>query len=240
MKMIVGLGNPGPEYARTRHNVGFMVVDRLARRHGAGATPRGRFNAVCVEASVAGERTLLLKPTTFMNRSGQSVQEAAAFYKIDPARDLLVLVDDIYLPLGSLRLRPAGGAGGHNGLSDIQRALGSEAYPRLRIGVGQRDTGGKPAHMDQADYVLGRFTDDEARDLEPALDRAADASELFLTKGVEAAMNRFNAADPATKPKPPKPKPPTPPAPAPTPQVQPTQSASSAPAPRPPSADGPT
>ena len=199
MKLIVGLGNPGSQYEKTRHNAGFMVVDRLARRHFADQTPKGRFQGVVVEGAIGGERCVLLKPTTYMNRSGGSVAQAAGFYKIDVASDLLVIVDDVALPLGNIRIRMSGSAGGHNGLSDIQRALGTEAYPRCRIGIDAR-----PGFMDQADYVLGRFTSEEMSVLEPALEKTADAAEVFVREGVTPAMNRFN-----TKPPPPPKPPPT-------------------------------
>lgn len=199
MKMIVGLGNPGPQYARTRHNVGFVVLDRLAARHAPGAPAKGRFNAMTVEGVVStpagGEKCLFVKPTTFMNRSGQAVGEALRFFKLD-VRDLLIVTDDIYLPVGAIRVKPGGGAGGHNGLTDVERALGSEAYPRLRIGVNP-----KPPHMDQADYVLSRFTDEEETLLGPGLDRAVGACEMFITRGLDAAMNTYNA-DPNPKPRP--------------------------------------
>lgn len=202
MKLIVGLGNPGSEYVRTRHNAGFMAVDRLLEKHAPGVTPRGRFNAVVAEAPVGSEKVLFVKPTTFMNLSGRSVAEAVAFYKLDFASDLLVLVDDLYIPLGNIRIRAGGGAAGHNGLSDIQRALGSDAYPRLRIGIDP-----KPSHMNQADYVLSRFTDADMGVLKPALDRAAQATETFIAKGLAAAMNAFNADPKQSVPKASVPKP---------------------------------
>lgn len=202
MKLLVGLGNPGAKYDRTRHNVGFTVVDRLARRHAGGAMSKARFDAVTVEATIRGERCLLLKPTTFMNLSGRSVAAAVGFFKVDPTSDLLVIVDDVALPCGGIRLRGEGGAGGHNGLTDIERALGSPAYPRLRIGVD-----GCPPFMDQADYVLGRFTPEQESAVEPAIERAADAAECFVAEGLAAAMNKFNAKP--QPPRPPKPERPT-------------------------------
>lgn len=195
MKLIVGLGNPGSQYEKTRHNAGFMVVDRIAKRHLGDQIPKGRFQGVVVEGSIGGERCVLLKPTTYMNRSGGSVAQAAGFYKIDVASDLLVIVDDVALPLGNIRIRVSGSAGGHNGLSDIQRALGTEAYPRCRVGIDAR-----PQFMDQADYVLGRFSAEELSVLEPSLEKAAEAAEVFVREGVTPAMNRFNT-------KPPKPPP---------------------------------
>lgn len=194
MKLIVGLGNPGKQYERTRHNAGFMAIDRLVERHAPGAPARARFNAAAVEAKVGGEACLLLKPTTYMNRSGGAVADAVRFYKVDPSKDLLVLVDDVALPCGAIRVRAGGGAGGHNGLADIHRALGSQAYPRCRIGVDAT-----PPYMNQADYVLGRFTDEQWALVAPALDRAADAAEVFIAKGVDAAMNQFNPKDPPRK-----------------------------------------
>lgn len=209
MKLIVGLGNPGKNYEKTRHNAGFMVVDRLVQRHGAGAPVKARFNAAVVEAPIGGQPCLLMKPTVFMNRSGQSVAEAVRFYKLDPALDMMVFVDDVALPPGALRIRPGGGAGGHNGLADIQRLLGADTYPRCRIGIDA-----SPEYIDQADYVLGRFTDEQLALVGPAIDRAADAAEVFVSQGLDAAMNRFNA--PPSPPKPRKERPPDtgPPAPA--------------------------
>jgi PTH1 family peptidyl-tRNA hydrolase len=198
MKLVVGLGNPGAQYATTRHNIGFMVVDRLAGRHAPGAVPRGRFNASLVEATIGGERTLLAKPTTYMNLSGRAVAEIVGFHKLDPAADLLVIVDDLYLPTGRLRIRPGGGDGGHKGLADIRRALGREDYPRLRVGVGRvlpEGGAGKPPAWDQADFVLSNFGEEERPVVESAIERAADAVEVFLVQGLSAAMNRFNAPE---------------------------------------------
>lgn len=200
MKLIVGLGNPGTTYQNTRHNVGFMVVDRLVKAHGGGGAVKGQFNAACVEANLGGERCLLIKPTTFMNKSGQSVGAAIRFYKLQPAADLLVIVDDIYLDVGVVRIKPSGGSGGHNGLTDIEQALGGDNYPRLRVGVGA-----KPSVMDQADYVLSRFREDEKVLLEGGLDRAAKAAIAFASKGLDAAMNQYNAPDRPPREKPPRP-----------------------------------
>jgi PTH1 family peptidyl-tRNA hydrolase len=188
MKLIIGLGNPGGEYERTRHNAGFLAVDRLAQRHGMGGdTGRSRFHSLVLEGQVAGERCALLKPMTFMNRSGLSVGEAVNFYKLDPSTDIMVLVDDVALPLGRIRLRPDGGAGGHNGLKDVERAIGSNVYPRLRIGIDP------PGRVPQVDYVLQRFSESQLRDLDPALDAAADAVECWINGGIDQAMTRFNA-----------------------------------------------
>ncbi|MBY0310777.1 MAG: aminoacyl-tRNA hydrolase [Phycisphaerales bacterium] len=191
MKLIVGLGNPGSQYEKTRHNAGFLAVDRLVRRWAPSELPKGRFSGVAVEAAVKGEKCLLLKPTTYMNLSGKSVAEAVGFYKINPAMDLLVIVDDVALPTGSVRVRQSGSAGGHNGLSDIQQKLGTDAYSRLRIGIDAC-----PPMMKLEDYVLGRFTSEQATLLEPALEKSADAAELFITSGVTAAMNTYNVRPP--------------------------------------------
>lgn len=189
MKLIVGLGNPGPQYERTRHNAGFLALDRLTGKHARSAMVRQRFGGQLVEADLAGERCLLLKPLRFMNCSGASVGEALNFYKLSPAADLLVLVDDYALPLGSIRVRAEGGPGGHNGLADIQRVLGTQAYPRVRIGIDSPP----PGYSDPADWVLGRFTDDNLQSLEPALTATVLACEAFVSGGVTLAMNRFNA-----------------------------------------------
>lgn len=201
MKLIVGLGNPGASYERTRHNAGFMAIDRLAERRAAGVVPRARFNSLTVEATLPGregtEKCLLMKPTTYMNRSGLAVGEAVRFFKVDPTLDLLILVDDIYLPCGQIRLREGGSSAGHNGLADIERALGTDRYPRCRIGVDP------PGIVDQADYVLGRFTEEQWALAGPAIVRASEAAEEFVLGGLAAAANKFNARDPA-KPKPPR------------------------------------
>jgi PTH1 family peptidyl-tRNA hydrolase len=201
MKLIVGLGNPGNEYTKTRHNAGFMVVDALASKHAPGAVAKGRFQSVTLDATIDGEKCLLLKPTTYMNLSGQAVGEAVRFFKIDPLVDMLVIVDDLYLATGAIRLRSGGGAAGHNGLSDIQRALGSDAYPRLRVGVGMQPNGGKPSQMNQSDFVLSRFTSEETPLLEASIAKAALAAACFATKGIAGAMNQFNAPETPKAPK---------------------------------------
>jgi PTH1 family peptidyl-tRNA hydrolase len=186
MKLVVGLGNPGPQYDKTRHNVGFVVLDSLARRYAPGEVAKSRFHGATVEGIIDGEKVLLLKPLCYMNRSGMAVAEAVRFYKLDPAEQLLVVVDDLALPCGVIRLRGEGGAGGHNGLSDIQQKLGSDIYPRLRIGI-DRDTS-----IPQADYVLGRFRPDQLELIEPAFDEAAEAAACWVSSGLSEAMNRYN------------------------------------------------
>lgn len=205
MKLIVGLGNPGPQYQETRHNAGFMVLDRLAKAHAQGEVAKSRFSAATVEATIAGERCMLLKPLTFMNRSGQSVAEAVRFFKADIAGELLVVVDEVYLPVGRNRLLPAGGTAGHNGLANIQQLLGTDAYPRLRVGVGIQPGGGKPPLIDQADFVLGRFTPDEQAPLDASLTKAVQAVELWVGKGLTHAMNVANAGDAPPREKKPRP-----------------------------------
>ncbi|MEL6798190.1 MAG: aminoacyl-tRNA hydrolase, partial [Planctomycetota bacterium] len=188
--LIVGLGNPGPEYTKTRHNAGFMVVDRLAELHGMGQTPKSKFHAMILEANIKGTKCVLMKPTTYMNRSGMAVAEAVRFYKLAPAKDVLVIVDEAALNTGTIRVRPEGGANGHNGLKDIQQKLGGQQYPRLRVGVGP-----KPAVMVLHDFVLGRFRDEEQPALASAINKAADAVETFAAEGIDAAMNQHNMRD---------------------------------------------
>lgn len=188
MKLIVGLGNPGPQYAATRHNAGFMVLERLAHRHGLGGA-KTKFHAGVIETNLAGQRATLMQPTTYMNRSGLAVGEAARFYKLDPG-DLMVVVDDAALPVGTIRIRPGGSSGGQKGLEDIRRTLGTDRYPRLRVGVGEPFAGDRRIRL--TDYVLGPFTDEQRTALDPALDTACEALETWLTDGVDQAMNRYN------------------------------------------------
>jgi PTH1 family peptidyl-tRNA hydrolase len=190
LKAIVGLGNPGSQYKGTRHNVGFDVVDELARRVSIA------FESAPGEALIAKwrrveEPVLLVKPLTFMNLSGQAVGDLARYFKIEVA-DLIVVVDEVHLPLGKLRARKRGSAGGHNGLKSVIAHLGDE-FARLRLGVGR---GGDQRNL--ADHVLSRFEKDEAAEVERMTARAADAAEMFVTSGIEAVMNAFNGGDPAT------------------------------------------
>ena len=188
MKLIVGLGNPGAEYRETRHNVGFKVIDALADRWRLGDQWREKFDALHMKTMVGDESVIIAKPLTFMNLSGQAVSALAGFYKIEPA-DVLVVTDDIALPLGRLRARREGGAGGHNGLKSIIQSLATQAFPRMRVGVGRGDS-----RRDLADHVLGRFDADERDTVSAAVLRAADATEVFLSDGIERVMNVFNAA----------------------------------------------
>jgi PTH1 family peptidyl-tRNA hydrolase len=197
LKAIIGLGNPGPKFHGTRHNVGFAVLDELAQR------ARISFESAPVEALTARWRwpggsgdgievvVLLAKPMTFMNASGEAVSGLLRYYKIDVA-DLLVVVDEIQLPLGKLRIRARGSAGGHNGLKSIIQHVGDE-FARLRLGVGRGDS-----RRDLADHVLTKFEKDEVEEVERMIARATDASEAFVTAGIAAVMNQFNGGDPAT------------------------------------------
>ena len=189
MKFIVGLGNPGPEYRETRHNVGFLVVDALAARWQCADQWREKFGALQVKTVVGDEHVIAAKPLTFMNLSGEAVAGLAGFFKIEP-HDVLVVTDDVALPLGRLRARREGGAGGHNGLKSIIQHLGTQAFPRVRVGVGRGD-----GRRDLGDYVLGRFEAAERETVSAAVLRAADATETFLRDGIERVMNAFNAAE---------------------------------------------
>ena len=199
MKLVVGLGNPGPRYADTRHNVGVRVIERFARDHGLSLDVRrfdSRFAAGAVTLGVARSEVALLVPETFMNRSGGPVAEAVAELAIeDVARDLLVVFDDVDLPFGRLRLRPSGSAGGHRGLGDIIERLARNDFARVRFGVGRPAT-----EQDTADYVLEPFTDAECERLPERIERAARAVEAALASGVTAAMNEFNRDPDATEP----------------------------------------
>jgi len=189
VKLIVGLGNPGQEYLDTRHNVGFKVVDALAERWRVGDQWREKFEALHIKTNVGGEAVIVAKPLTFMNLSGHSVAGLSGFYKVEPA-DIFVVTDDVALPLGRLRARRKGGSGGHNGLKSIIQSLATQAFPRMRVGVGRGDD-----RRDLADHVLGRFEADQRDTVSAAVLRAADATEMFLADGIERVMNAFNAAE---------------------------------------------
>jgi PTH1 family peptidyl-tRNA hydrolase len=184
MKIVVGLGNPGKKYDGTRHNVGFAVVDALAESPGASSFQK-RFEANVAELREGDEKVLLLKPETFMNLSGRAVRQAVDFYQLAPA-DLLVVCDDINLPLGKLRFRARGTHGGHNGLRDIQAHLGTTEYPRLRIGVDA------PQEDGAIDHVLGRFRSSEKPIIREAIEAAVQGVVLWVREGIEPCMNQFN------------------------------------------------
>jgi len=191
-RMIVGLGNPGLEYSHSRHNVGFQVADLLAQRHGMEFDryqKRARLAIGRVRIPGGSDpRALLAKPMTYMNASGEAVAPLAAFYKIAPA-DIMVIFDDLDLTVGRIRLRPGGGSGGHKGMQSIIKHLGSETFPRLRIGIGR-----PPGQMDPANYVLRPFSPDQEAEMTFVRIRAAEAIEAWLAFGIEAAMNQFNPA----------------------------------------------
>lgn len=184
--IVVFLGNPGTKYDKTRHNAGFMTADKCEKATGARIT-RVRFRALTDQTRVGEETVLLMKPQTYMNLSGEAVGEAAKFYKVPPER-VLVVSDDVSLPTGKLRIRAKGSAGGHNGLKSIIQHLGTDAFPRVKIGVGA------PPHpnYDMADWVLGRFTGKDAQDMDAACARAWEAAETVITQGTEKAMSQFN------------------------------------------------
>jgi peptidyl-tRNA hydrolase, PTH1 family len=190
MKLIVGLGNPGSEYSGTRHNVGFEVIDALAAKLNISAAAKSKFHGLAVEGQlVSGEKVMLLKPMTYMNESGRSVQAACAFYQLEPA-DLLVISDDLALPCGRLRLRSDGSPGGHNGLADIERTLATPKYPRMRIGIDP-----KPQFIPQRDYVLSKFSPDQRKAIDTLLPKAADAAITWAEKGISTAMNKYNTKE---------------------------------------------
>ena len=184
--LIVFLGNPGPRYEMTRHNAGFMAADAMAKEKNVNIN-KARFKALTATCDIGGESVLLMKPQTFMNLSGDAVAQAAKFYKIPPER-VIVVSDEISLPIGKLRIRTKGSAGGHNGLKDIIAKLGTDAFPRIRIGVGT------PPHpdYDMADWVLSSFKNQDAEDMLAAAERAAQAAQCYITQGADRAMNRFN------------------------------------------------
>ncbi|HID75438.1 MAG TPA: aminoacyl-tRNA hydrolase [Planctomycetaceae bacterium] len=185
MKLVVGLGNPGRKYEGTRHNVGYLVLAELARRFGT-SKPRSRFHGHVVEVDLEGVRAVLLSPLTYMNRSGLSAAAARDYYKL-ANDDLLVICDDLNLPLGKLRVRPKGSSGGQKGLEDIIRHLGAEDFPRLRIGIGS-----PPQGWDATDYVLGRFSREEKAQIEQAVRRASDAVVAWARHGIQHCMNQYN------------------------------------------------
>ncbi len=186
MRLVVGLGNPGRKYQDTRHNVGFQVVAELAQRFGQ-STPRSKFQGEVVEAAIGLEKVLLLCPHTYMNRSGSSILALRDFYKLE-LDEMIVVCDDMSLPLGKLRIKPQGSSGGQNGLRDIIQRLGSEEFTRLRVGIGTL-----PPGWDAADFVLSKFTKEDQADIKVAVARAADAVECWVKQGVESCMNQYNA-----------------------------------------------
>ena len=188
MFLIVGLGNPGKQYEHTRHNIGFDVMDALAEKYNISISEK-KHKALCGKGVINGVKVVLAKPQTYMNLSGESVAELVNYYKMDPEEEMIVIYDDISLAPGNLRIRKKGSAGGHNGIKNIIAHLGTQEFPRVRIGVGE-----KPARMDLADYVLGHFPKEEAETMTTAFKDGAAAVVDMMTEGVEAAMNHFNGA----------------------------------------------
>lgn len=185
MYIIAGLGNPSKEYEKTRHNAGFDTIDLLAEKLGIDLTEK-KHRAYCGKGMIGTEKVLLLKPQTFMNNSGESLRDAADFYKVEPEQ-ILVIYDDISLEPGQLRIRMKGSAGGHNGIKSIIAHLGTQDFPRIKIGVGA-----KPERMDLADYVLSRFSPSEREKMEESFREGAEAVITFLKDGKDAAMNQYN------------------------------------------------
>ena len=184
--LVVCLGNPGKQYENTRHNIGFMTADEIERRSGVKIN-KLRYRALTGEVKLGGERVLVMKPQTYMNLSGEAVKLAGAFYKIPP-ENVIVISDDVSLPLGKLRIRANGSAGGHNGLKNIIQHLGTDAFPRIKVGVGAPE---HPEH-EMVDWVIGNFTPQEKKVVADAVGRAADAVECLISKGVSEAQNKFN------------------------------------------------
>ena len=184
--LLVCLGNPGDQYENTRHNAGFMVADELADRHNI-PVQRLKFRALTNTITVGDQKVLLMKPVTYMTLSGEAVHEAAAFYKIPPEH-ILVISDEVALAPGKLRVRRSGSAGGHNGLKNIIAHLGTDQFPRIRVGVGQKPH----PDYDMADWVLGKFQGEDKKAVESAVKRAADAAECLIREGVDKAMNKYN------------------------------------------------
>ncbi len=184
--LIVFLGNPGKDYENTRHNAGFMTAEVMEKLTNTSIN-KSKFKALTAQCSIGGQGVLLMKPQTYMNLSGEAVGEAARFYKI-PSEHVIVISDEISLPIGRIRIRKSGSAGGHNGLKNIIAHLGSDAFPRIRLGVGS------PAHpdYDMKDWVLGRFSGQDAVDMADACERAAKAAVCYITDGADRAMNQFN------------------------------------------------
>ena len=185
--LIAGLGNPGSRYENTRHNAGFMAIDRIAAKAGV-SIDRLKFKGLTAQAEVGGQHVLLLKPSTFMNLSGQSVREAMTFYKLPPER-CLILFDDISLEPGRLRIRAKGSDGGHNGMKNIIYLSGHDTFPRVRLGVGKKPN----PQWDLADWVLSRFTPAELKELDTAIEHAAEAAALIVNGKLQEAQNRFNS-----------------------------------------------
>lgn len=190
MIIIAGLGNPGREYASTRHNVGFDVIDVLAEKYNIRMN-KLKFKGVTGEGTIDGKKVLLLKPSTYMNNSGLSIREAVSFYKVE-MKDLLIIYDDIDIDFGTIRIRKKGSAGSHNGMKSIIYHLTDDSFPRIKIGIGK-----KPEGYDLADFVLSKFSQDERKIIDETIRKASDATEAFVKDGIDNCMNNFNTKTPA-------------------------------------------
>ncbi len=190
MIIIAGLGNPGREYAPTRHNVGFDVIDVLAEKYNIRMN-KLKFKGVTGEGTIDGKKVLLLKPSTYMNNSGLSIREAVSFYKVE-MKDLLIIYDDIDIDFGTIRIRKKGSAGSHNGMKSIIYHLTDDSFPRIKIGIGK-----KPEGYDLADFVLSKFSQDERKIIDETIRKASDATEAFVKDGIDNCMNNFNTKTPA-------------------------------------------
>lgn len=186
MYIIAGLGNPGRQYAGTRHNMGFNVVTRIADDYKMQITIK-EHKALCAKGFIGGQKVLLALPQTYMNLSGESIRELVNYYKIDPETELMVIYDDISMDVGRIRMRAKGSSGGHNGIKNIIAELGTDVFPRMKVGVGE-----KPKGWDLADYVLGRFSDEENEVMRRMLAKGSDACRDFILYGIQEAMNRYN------------------------------------------------
>ena len=186
MYLIAGLGNPTKQYEHTRHNIGFDAVTYLADTYHISMNTK-KFHGLCGTGTIEGQKVMLLQPQTYMNLSGTSISEAAAFYKLDPATEIIIIYDDIALEPGNIRVRKKGSAGGHNGIKDIIARLGTQDFLRVRVGVGE-----KPPHFDLADYVLGRFSAEDRKKVEAAIADTVDAVRLLVSGEADAAMNLYN------------------------------------------------
>lgn len=185
MKLIVGLGNPGMQYAATRHNIGFEVIDSIAETYNISVI-KNKYKALIGDGNIAGEKVILMKPQTYMNLSGEAVKACMEFHKISQ-EDLIVIYDDVSLEVGQLRIRKSGSAGGHNGIKNIIAQIGTQEFPRVRFGVGE-----KPAGWDLANYVLGRFPEEEMKIVGPRIMDAVKATEMMIKSGIDKAMNNYN------------------------------------------------
>lgn len=191
MFLIAGLGNPGKKYEKTRHNMGFMTIDKLAEKHKV-SVDKSKFKALVGEFNLVGEKIILMKPQTYMNLSGEAIREAVNFYKLD-LKNVLVIYDDLDIPVGALRIRTAGSPGTHNGMRSVVSNLGSQKFPRIRIGIGNDE------QRDIIDFVIGKLSKDDEEILNDTIESASLAVECFIAEGIDKAMNKYNSGSAKTK-----------------------------------------